>query len=412
MLYLSIYLGRPVLDAASRKIGTIGDLIARLSGPFPDVVGLRVRTGRTHSDVAWSDIRSFETSQVIIARPASDLPTYSLHEQDVLLSRHVLDKQVVDLEGRRLIRVQDIQLFRTGTQLRVLGVDVSTPALLRRLGLRSFADRIAGRHPPHAVAWSDVDLGSWRDPNVRLRVSQSGLRRLHPADLAEIAAALPTSEGVGLLGALEDEVAADALEEMSPEVQVRMLDALGPERAAQLIEEMSPDDAADLLQDLTPEEASALLARMNPEEAEAVRGLLHYHEESAGGLMTTDVIVLGPSETAQQAIERLRRQRPEEEHAYHLYVVDADRVLVGVVSLWELVTAPGLAAVGSFMHREPIFVLADAGKEDVVEAIMKYNLPDIPVADKRGRLIGVVTADDVIDLVGPRNWRPDTRRFR
>lgn len=412
MLYLSIYLGRPVLDAASRRIGTIGDLIARLGGPFPAVVGLRIRTGRTHLDVAWSDIRSFETSQVIITKPAADLPTYALHEQDVLLSRHVLDKQVVDLEGRRLIRVQDIQLFRTGAQLRVLGVDVSTPALLRRLGLRSLADRLAGRHPPHAVAWSDVDLGSWRDPNVRLRVAQSGLRRLHPADLAEIAAALPANEGAGLLGALEDEVAADTLEEMRPDVQVRMLDALGPERAAHLIEEMSPDDAADLLQDLTPEEAAELLARMNPEDAEAVRGLLHYHEESAGGLMTTDVIVLGPTETAQGAIERLRRQRPEEEHAYHLYVVDADRVLVGVVSLWDLVTAPGPSPVGAFMRGEPIFVQADAGKEEVVEAIMKYNLPDIPVVDERERLMGIVTADDVIDLVGPRNWRPDTRRFR
>lgn len=412
MLYLSTYLGRPVLDAANRRVGTIHDLVARLGGSYPPVSALRVRTRpRRHIDVDWREVRSFETTQVILARPIDDVVAYEIHERDVLLARNVLDKQIVDLEGRRLIRVQDIQLSRAGDRLRVLGVDVSTSALLRRLRLRRVADRIASTHPPNAVAWADVDLGSWRDPNIRLRVSRAGLRRLHPADLAEIAADLPTSEAVGLVDTLEDEVAADMLEEMSPEAQIRLLDALGPERAAQLLEDMSPDDAADLIQDLSQEAANELLSRMEPAEAAEVRELLRYEETSAGGLMTSEVFTVSPSATTTEVIEQLRERLPDKEQAYHMYVVDDGGHLVGELSLWSLVSSPPQATIASIMHRDPVSVHVDAGKDEVVEAIMKYNLLGVPVVDSGEHLVGVITFDDAIDLVGPQSGRLDPRRF-
>ncbi len=402
MLYLSTYLGRPVFDAANRPVGKVLDLVARLNGEYPLIVGLRVRTGfRTRRDVDWADVRAFEISQVILARGTDDLRPFPLGDRDVLLARNVMDKQIVDLEDRRLIRVQDVQLARTGTRLRVIGVDVSTSALLRRLRLGKIADRVARRNPPDAVDWSDVDLGSWRDPNVRLRVSRSGVRRLHPADLAEIAAELPPSEGVELLETLEEEVAADTLEEMSPDDQVRMLEALGPERAARMLERMSPDDAADLLQDLGREEAEALLSEMDRDEAAEILKLLRYEEESAGGLMTTEFVTVEPEETCQGVIEALRHRVPDEEHAYHVYVTDDEGKLVGELSLYELVVAPGDAPVGTVMHDDPISVRVDEGKGEVVEAITKYNLLAVPVVDDEERLVGIVTVDDVIDLVRP-----------
>jgi len=410
MLYLSMYLDRPVLDSASRPVGKVLDLVARLDGEFPSVIGLRVRTGfRARLDVDWTDVRAFETSQVILARAADELRPFALGSRDVLLARNVMDKQIVDLEGRRLIRVQDIQLSRTGTRLRVIGVDVSTSALLRRLRLRRVADRVARRYPPDSVPWSDVDLGSWKDPNVRLRVSRSGLRRLHPADLAEIAAELPADEGVELLETLEEDVAADTLEEMSPEDAVRMLEALGPERAARMLERMSPDDAADLIQDLDREEAEAMLAQMAPEEATQIRALLAYEEESAGGLMTTEFFTVDPDVACQEAIQALRRRQPDEEHAYHVYVMDEGGHLVGEVSLYELVVADPDALVGTVMHDDPISVKVDEGEDEVVEAIMKYNLLAVPVVDAGNHLVGIVTVDDVIDLVGPQSQ--GTRRF-
>jgi len=283
----------------------------------------------------------------------------------------------------------------------VIGVDVSTSALLRRLRFAKLADRVARRNPPDAVAWSDVDVGSWKDPNVKLRVTRSGVRRLHPADLAEIASELPPAEGVGLLEALEEEVAADTLEEMTPEDQVRMLEALGPERAARMLERMSPDDAADLLQDLEREDAEALLGQMEPDEAAEILQLLRYEEESAGGLMTTEFVTVEPTETCQGVIESLRHRVPDEEHANHLYVTDAGGKLVGELSLYELVVAPGERTVATVMHEDPVAVAVEDGKDEVVEAIMKYNLLAVPVVDADERLVGIVTVDDVIDLVGP-----------
>jgi CBS domain-containing protein len=411
MLYLSTYLGRPVFDAANRPVGKVLDLIARLDGDFPLVVGLRVRTGmKSHLDVDWADVRAFEISQVILTREAGALGPFPLSDRDVLIARNVMDKQIVDLEDRRLIRVQDVQLARTGTRLRVIGVDVSTSALLRRLRLGKTADRVARRYPPDSVSWSDVDLGSWRDPNVRLRVSRTGIRRLHPADLAEIAADLPPAEGVELLETLEEEVAADTLEEMSPEDQIRMLEALGPERAARMLERMSPDDAADLLQDLDREDAQALLAEMDRDEAAEILKLLRYEEESAGGLMTTEFVTVEPEKTCQEVIEALRNRVPDEEHAYHVYVTDGGGRLVGEISLYELVVAPGSAQVGTVMHDDPISVRVDEGKDEVVEAIMKYNLLAVPVVDEEERLVGIVTVDDVIDIVGP-GEHSGARRF-
>jgi CBS domain-containing protein len=411
MLYLSTYLGRPVFDAANRPVGKVLDLVARLDGEFPLVIGLRVKTGfRSRVDVDWADVRAFEISQVILAREVDDLRPYALGERDVLLARNVMDKQIVDLEDRRLIRVQDVQLSRTGTRLRVIGVDVSTSALLRRLRFGKVADRVARRYPPDSVAWSDVDLGSWKDPNVRLRVSRSGVRRLHPADLAEIAAELPPAEGVELLETLEEEVAADTLEEMDPEDQIRMLEALGPERAARLLERMSPDDAADLIQDLDREDAEALLSGMDRDEAAEILKLLRYEEESAGGLMTTEFVTVEPEETCQGVIDALRHRVPDEEHAYHVFVTDEETKLVGEISLYELVVAPGDAPVGTVMHDDPISVRVDEDKDEVVEAIMKYNLLAVPVVDAEEHLVGIVTVDDVIDLVRPQE-HAGPRRF-
>jgi len=403
VLYLSAYLGTPVADATGRHVGKVNDLIARLGAEYPLVFGLRVRIGgKQHRDISWGDVRAFETSQVILSSTVEDLESYELGERDVLLARNVLDKQIVDLDGRRLIRVQDVQLARTGTRLRVLGVDVSTSALLRRLRLHPLADRLARRRPPASVAWTDVDLGAWRDPSLRLRVSRTGLRRLHPADLAEIAADLPPAEGVELLLILEEGVAADTLEEMEPEDQVRMLEALGPDRAAQLLEKMSPDDAADLIQDLDRDDGMALLARMVPDEAAEIRSLLGYEEESAGGLMTTEFAVADARELAGDVIERLRHRHPDEEHTHHLFVVGDENVLVGEVSLYEMVVADPRTPMADLMHEDPISVRAEEEQDAVVEAIMKYNLLALPVVDEAEHLLGVITIDDVIDLIRPR----------
>jgi CBS domain-containing protein/sporulation protein YlmC with PRC-barrel domain len=395
VLYLSSYLGRPVLDAESRSVGKLTDLVARLENRYPAVVAVRIRTAdKKDRYVPWADLLSFEPLRIILGRPARELAEYRLDERDVLLARNVLDKQIIDLEGHRLIRVQDIELFRVYDRVRLLGVDVSASALVRRLGLGRTADRVAKRFTPRSVAWTDIDLGTWRDPYVRLRVARSGLNRLRPADLAEIAATLPLSETRGLFSSLEQEVAADTL---------------GPERGAELLTEMSPDDAADLLNHLSEDAVRELLSRMDPADAGSVRSLLRYEETSAGGLMTTDVLDARVDESVSETIERLRGRDDVRDPVYELFVVDDAGRLLGELPVSDLLMADPGVVMGSIMHSDPVVVEVDAAQDEVVEAFVKYNLVALPVRSE-GRLVGVITVDDVIELLAPRNVR-ERRRF-
>lgn len=412
MLYLSAYLGRPVLDADNRGVGTLEDLVARLESRYPPIVAARIRTAdKAVLDIPWSELRSFEPPQIILARSVDHLARYTVGDRDVLIAKNVLDKQIVDLDGHRLIRVQDIELFRVYDHLRLLGVDVSATALLRRLRWNRLADRVAARFPPRSVAWSDIDLGSWRDPYVRLRVARSGLHRMHPADLAEIASTLPAGETRELFASLEGEVAADTLEEMGEEAQLRVLEAVGPERGAELLREMSPDDAADLLSHLSSETVDALLAGMESVDAATVRSLLGYEEESAGGLMTTDVVLAEPDETVGQLVSRLREEIDGRDPVYRLFVADTSRRLLGDLAVSDLLLGDPAHAVRTVMRGDVVSVGPASSRDDVTEAFVKYDLVALPVLDDDGRILGVITVDDVIDLLAPRDARRERRRF-
>lgn len=412
MLFLSSYVGRPVLDAESRTVGKLVDLVARLESRYPPIVAVRIRRhDKTVVDVPWSGFRSFDPPQIILANPIGQVAVYSLDDRDVLLVRNVLDKQIVDLDGRRVIRVQDIELFRVYERLRLLGVDVSSSALFRRLGWTGMADRLSSRFPPVSVAWSDIDLGSWRDPYVRLRVARSGLQRLHPADLAEIASTLPVGETLELFAALEQDVAADTLEEMTDDAQLRVLEALGVEKGAALLTEMSPDDAADLLSHLATEDADALLVRMAPEDSRAVRSLLGYEEESAGGLMTTDLVTAPAEETVGELVLRLRLELSPGDPVNRVYVVDDTGRLLGELSPADLLLAEPDASVRTVMWSDRVTASVDWSRDEVTAAFVKYDLIALPVRDEDGRLLGAITVDDVIDLLAPRDIRRDRRRF-
>jgi magnesium transporter len=410
MLYLSEVLNLPVIDSQNRTLGRVADLAARPAPGYPYISLIKVRTGRrSHRYVSWEDVRAFEVTQIILSRRATELSPAQLQDPDVLLAKNVLDKQIVDLEGRKLVRVQDVQLARTGRDLQVLGVDVSTSALIRRLGFKRLAEALARRFPPPAVEWRDVELTDWRDPSLRLKLRKESLTRLHPADLAEIAASLSSEERRDLLESLPDEVAADTVEEMSPELQVSVLNSLNNQEASELIDDMDPDDAADLLADLPQERVQEILNLLPRPEARGLRTLLSHSEESAGGLMTPEYLSVRPDTSAREVIEELRTSPPEEEHPFYIYVTDEAEHLKGVFSLRDLILANPEASVRNFMTHDLICVSPETEQEEVVRRIMKYNLKALPVIDEENNLRGIVTVDDVIDLVGPENWRREGR---
>ena len=409
MLFLSQCLGLPVRDPSGEPLGTIADLIVAIGGKYPPVTGLVALTDRRRIFMPWRDVDTFDNTGARLRVRTIDIGRFNRRPSEILLKADLLDRQIVDLEGRKVIRVNDVSLDELEGRLRLVAVDVGAAGLLRRIGIeapaRSVAKRLRASLPERYIDWEDVDPLDSTIESVRLRIPHQKLHELHPADLASIMADLAPRDRTGILETLPDEALADVIEEMEPEDQVDLLEHLTPERAADILEEMSPDDAADLIADLDQETRDSVLAAMEAEEAEEVQELLSYPEDTAGGLMTTEYIALEASLTAAQAIDRLRQLEPDAETVYYLYVTDDDGRLVGVLSLRDLIVAQPGTAIGDVMRREPVAVAVTADEDEVAEVVAHYNLLAVPVVDEEGRLLGIVTVDDAIDTVIPSGWK-------
>jgi magnesium transporter len=409
MLFLSRLVGRPVRDRHGESFGKVRDLIVALGEQYPPVTGLVVRvTGGRDIFLPWSDVEEIDTSGARLHTSSIDIASFRQRPNEIRLWLDLQDKQIVDVEGRKIVRVNDIQLAPVRGRLRLVAVDVGLAGILRRLSLSGPGERLArALNLPieNYIEWEDVDPVESSVSSLKLRVPHQALSTLHPADVAHIVEQLAPRDRTGILTSLDDERAADVMEELSAEDQVDVLEDLPPETAADILEEMGPDDAADLLADLSEERKAELLRLMEPEEAEDVRELLSYGEETAGGLMTTDFITVSPDETAQQVIDRLRELKPDANHDYYLYVTDADGVLVGTITLRGLIIATPETELREFVRPDPISVTLDTDADEVARAIARYNLLALPVVDDHGRMEGVVTVDDAMERALGEGWR-------
>ncbi|MEZ5124885.1 MAG: CBS domain-containing protein [Thermoleophilia bacterium] len=404
MFYLSKMLGSPVRDVDGKPAGSVHDLAVSCSQTYPRVTAVAVRRrGKTYL-AAWRSIASFEESSIMLRIPAAEMSERDLQSDELLLARTFLDKQLVDTEGRKLIRVNDIQLLRTGVNVNVAAVDISSNAILRRVGLAKLAvPRQSGK--PHLIDWKDVDLEQTDESSVRLTVPRTKLELLHPADIADLVHELSPEERVAVLDALEDELAAETFEEMHSTYQASMLLEMPDDKASELLANMAPDDAADLLADLPEDRRHHFMALMEKEDAEDLRELLSYPEHSAGGIMTTDFAFARLDDTAAEALESLREQAATAETIYYVYVIDRSEHLRGVFSLRDLLLEPPTRKVRDLMTENPVTVLTSGDEEEIAELIAKYNLIALPVVDEQGVLRGIITVDDAIDLVLPLAWK-------
>ncbi len=409
MLYLSQAIGRPVLDANGEPLGKVADLIVDVGDAYPAVTGLVVATDRRRFFLPWSQVARFDEAGARLSGATIDISRFEQRPDEIGLRADLLDKQIVDIDGRKVVRVNDLRLDDVDGQLHVVAVDVGATGLLRRLGIegpyRVLARNLRLPTPERYIDWEDVDPVETSIASIRLRVPHAGLTELHPADLATIIDQLAPRDRAGVLAALDDEAVADAIEEMEPDTQVEVLEGLAPERAADILEEMSPDDAADLVADLSDETRQELLALMERDEAEELGGLLAYPEDTAGGMMTTEFVAVPADLTAAATIDRLRELEPDAETIYYVYVVDGEGRLVGVLSLRDLIVAPPPTAIGEVMIDEPVAVELLADRDDVAGLVARYNLLAVPVVDSERRLVGIVTVDDAIDTILPASWR-------
>ncbi len=415
ILYLSGLLGQKVRGASGEVIGKLADMVVRMTETetFPPVTGLVTTiTGRARLRffIHASDIAEITEGGVRLKTDKFNLAPFARRDSEVLLNRDVLDKQLVDINGRRVIRVNDVTLSRDpgAAVYRVAGVDVSAASLVDRLGLR----RVAQGMQREVIPWDSVQYFASEAPVVKLKLSYDKLARLHPADLGEIINELGYQQGSEVIEAIAesqgDDVAADTVEELDPELQAAVIGAMDVEDAADIIEEMDTDEAADLLADLPPEQAQDILEAMEAEDAADVRELLQYEEETAGGMMTTDYLSLPPSMTVADAIVRVR-QPDMPEFAYYLYVVDEQEKLLGVVSLRGLLAAADDQTLGEIMSPTSALITAHVGEaaRDVAEQMVHYNLLAMPILDD-GTLAGIVHAHDALERLIPEEGQ---RRF-
>ncbi len=404
---LTELLGAPVMDSSGRVSGRVREVALALQEDRARVSALIVKTrggDRTLSLLSVSSLNGV----VRASNPFQDWPASQNAEQFLFLARDLLDQQVIDINGRKVVRVNDIDLledrFGDHPGLRVGSVDIGARGAIRRL-LKGIVPAVVlqpllVRIPPRLIPWDYVDLLE-RDATrrVKLKISYERLARLHPADIADIVEDLAPDDREAVFETLDEEVAADALGEVEPKVQKAIVESLDSDRAADIVEEMEPDAAADLLGDLSDERSEEILVQMQPEERQEVTELLEFEESSAAGRMTTEFLSLRFDGTAYDAIEALRRFEGGVESVNTFYLVDSQGVLVGAVPLPKVALASSTTPLLALAQEPLISCHADTEEKEVAELFDKYNLLTLPVIDDQGQLTGVITSDDVISLL-------------
>lgn len=403
VIFASLLIGAPIYDRAGEAVAAAVDLIARLDltirERYPPLTGLVARVAGREVFMPWSLVGRVTQDGVWLARAAFDLGRFERRTGEVLLKRDVLDKQLVDVNGRRIIRASDVLLAADGPFVRVVGVDVGFAAIWRRAVPRALGRRVARAE---LIDWEDVEYLAGESSEVRLRGGHPKIAQLHPVEIADLVQALPSRLGVEIVESLDDATAADVVEELPEERQADIVEHMQQERAADVLEEMEPDAAADVLDDMAVDKATELLAEMAPEEAADVRELLGHEEGTAGALMTNWVATLPRGLTAGEAIETIRRMPERPPFIHYLYVVEGENErLVGAVVLADLVCADPATTVEELMAGEPRHAAPETPVGEVAEAIAEYNLLALPIVDDEGRLLGIVTVDDILEEIVP-----------
>ncbi|HVG32059.1 MAG TPA: CBS domain-containing protein [Pyrinomonadaceae bacterium] len=405
MLYLSQVLGRPIRDLEGERVATIKDVIVRLGEEdHPPVTGFVARYRRRDFFVPRWRITNFSEQGIRLNSDILDLRPFTRRENEALLARDVLDKQLIDVDGKRVVRVNDVQIIEAAPEWRVMGADVSLQGLWRRLVPAGF---VGTSRPVEVIDWADVGYLATDAATVQLKSSSDKLGRLHPVEIARLAEALSYHHGSEIVEALDDETAAETLEEMHAERQAYIIGDLDEERAADILEWMSPDEAADVLGDLPEEKAEDLLNRMEGEEQADVAELLPYEDDTAGGLMTTEFVTLPRSLTVGEALARLREMAETPNMIYYLYVVEHEESwkLLGVIALRSLILADPEAPLEEVMREDFQTAQPDDSARTVAQKIAEYNLLALPVLDEAGDILGIVTVDDAMEILLPHGWR-------
>ncbi len=411
-LFISEILKRPVLDLRGDELGVLKDLVIVKGSPLPEVDSLIVGRRKKYFRIPWDTVNIFNKRIIATKLSASDLEEYDFPKENLHAVKDIMDKQIVDATGAKVVRVNDIKLEGYEGKAMLVAIDAGMRGILRRLGFEKRGSELLKLFkvelPYNLISWNYIQPLEPKLKTIALTVPRQMVSKLHPADLAEIISSVSREEGTNFFRDLDIKTAAETLSELEPEVQASIIEEMDTEKASNIIEEMPPDEAADILGDISAEKMKAILERLDIEDAEDIQELLEHEEDTAGGLMTNDFIAYPPTMPVSEAIERFKQDAEEIETIYYIYVVDEEEKLLGVLSLRELLLAEPGKKLEEIMVTSLKTVQPDADENVVAAAISKYNLVAIPVVDNEGYLLGIVTVDDIIDRILP----PKAKRKR
>jgi magnesium transporter len=404
-LYLSGVLGKTVIDESGREIGKLRDLIMVPGEICPQVSHLIVRNRRETLAIPWNDVSLFNTFVISIQGTPEFIPPYETKEGDILVKRDILDRQIVDVNGAKVVRVNDLKLVGRQELLCIYSVDIGFRGLLRRLGYEKICEKLYRGFrkdlPQQEISWEYVQPLEMNLSMLTLTMARDQLADMHPADLAHIMSQISHQHIKTVLTSLDTETAGEAIHELEPELRSRVISQLDIEQASDILEEMEPDEAADVLGDLPEEKAQELLGLMDEEEAEEIQELLEHEEDSAGGLMNNEYVAISADMTVTDALRQIRLLAPDIETVYYAYILDQDEFPLGVISLKELLIHPPDTVIAEIMTENLKTVDIDSAPEQILEIIAKYNLIAVPVLDEEGKMAGIVTVDDILELFLP-----------
>src|SRR3989339_1196498 len=409
-IYMSQIVGAPVMDFnGNGKIGYVSDVAAMLRDMYPRVSGLIVRKKMALAVfyVPWKNVRKIMADKAIMIEydPASAaVPS----ENEIKLKETFWDKQVVDVSGSKVVRVNDLHFLREGPNFWLVHMDIGFKGLLRRLGWLRQAERIfrwlfSVELKERLISWKYIQpiSSAGAGESLLLKVPQTKLSELHPADLAEILVDLGTDERVGILKSLDTASAARAFKELPLKVRIQAAESFSNAQMSGIINEMPVDEAVDLIGNFSRKRANALFLLMPQERATQMKKLLSYSERSAGSVMNTEYISVKSSSSVNVVWDRIRSEIKKKESIYYLYVLDENDALVGVVTLRQLLTAPHEKLVSEVMRKRVSKVRVDTDIKDAAQLFLKYDFTVIPVVDKQNKLLGTITMKDAFESVYP-----------
>lgn len=420
--YLSGIIGKEAFDSEGEAVGVIRDLLVSAvpSGSNdPDsqlVIGVKLKTGKETKFYSFGSFRVVKARDLLNVTCSDLIPLGNeVVENGLLLVENILDKQIVDLNGRKLVRVNDVRLATLPAGTFTIAVDIGIDGLLRRIGISIPFKKILSLFkvsiPTKYILWDDVQAIDFSNLNIKLSKSYAKLHTLHPSDLADILEDLGKKSSTSVFSALDEEKAADVLEELETQTQIHIIESLPVNKVADVLEKMPADEVADILDELEVDKAELLLKEMEAESSQEVRELLEYDDDQVGSIMTTDYLSFSSTKTVEEVLKELRQKKPETSVLYNLFVTEKNDKLIGTFDLRDLVVAEPDMKISQIMESDPVSLYDDQKTSAIAEIVSKYNLLAVPVIDQNEQLQGMVVVDDVVeDLISERRTRTRKRK--